>query len=279
MKRVNIFLLLCLVSIVVLAQKPYTIYDWSGQVRIKEYKGQQWLPVEKGKPVSGVDSVDIAKKGTLRIIDNRSNLIYKSLNTGKMRVLAIINEAKNQHSRTLAAVNQELLNGAKGASSAPTMQVAGATTRSDDIDKRMDSIVSTFGWIANKAYKNELTNNSSYLILKSHTTKDGVYFEMQNSSDNGYYVNVLRLNKQTRKINLCYIIEQSQISDAPYIFLPKNKAIQIAEIVFCANPSDDIFILVGTEDPFIPEEMQNALQYVEIESAQPLYNKFKYFKL
>jgi len=279
MKRVNIFLLLCFVSIVVLAQKPYTIYDWSGQVRIKEYKGQQWLPVEKGKPVSGVDSVDIAKKGTLRIIDTRSNLIYKSLNTGKMRVLAIINEAKNQHSRTLSAVNQELLNGAKGASSAPTMQVAGATTRSDDNDNRQDSIMSTFGWLANMAYKNELANNSSDIILKSHATKDGVYFELQNTSDHGYYANVLHLNKQTRKINLCYIVEQSQAPEAPYIYLPKDEAIQIADMVFKINPSDDIFILVGTEDPFIPEQMQNELPYLDIEAAQPLYNKFKYFKL
>lgn len=278
MKKGLCLLSLCLVCITAMAQKPYTIYDWTGHVRMKEYKGQQWMPVQKNQGVTGVDSVDIDKKGSLRIIDSRSNLIYKSTSTGKMRVLTIINDAKKQNSRTLAAVNQELMNSAKTATQSPTMQVVGATTRASDDDRQMDSILSTFGWLANQAQKNELKNNATDFILNSYPTPEGTYFDIKNMSDRGYFVNVLHLDKQTKKINLCYIIEQVEEPDAPYIFLPQGETIQMKGLIFNYDAGKDLFLLVGTEDKFIPEQMQSEMQYMDIETAQPLYHKYKYYK-
>lgn len=278
MKKVIFFLSLCIFSISAMAQKPYAVYDWTGKASIKEYKTTQWSPVKKNQAVSGLDSVSIDKNSTLRIIDTRSNLIYKSTKTGKMRILTIINDAKNQNSRTLSAVNQELLNGAKGSSGAPSMQVVGATTRGSDDEALIDSIASTFGWVAKNALNGNLVHNSSDLILKCSALPEGVYFEMQNNSDKGYYVNVLHLNKQTKAMNLCYIIEQSQEPDAPFIFLPQGESVKLNNLIFNQSQSD-IFILVGTEDQYIPEQLQSTLQYLDVESAQPLYHRYRYFKL
>lgn len=278
MKKAIFFLSLCFLSISTMAQKPYTIYDWTGKASIKEYKTTQWSPVKKNQAVSGLDSVSIDKNSTLRIIDTRSNLIYKSTKTGKIRILTIINDAKNQNSRTLSAVNQELLNGAKGSSGAPSMQVVGATSRGSDDEALIDSIASTFGWVAKNAFNGNLVHNSSDLILKCNTLPEGVYFEMQNNSGKGYYVNVLHLNKQTKTMNLCYIIEQSQEPDAPFIFLPQGESVKLNNFIFNRSQSD-IFILVGTEGQYIPEQMQSTLQYLDLESAQPLYHRYKYFKL
>ena len=277
MKKI-LFFYLCAIVAIVFAQKPYNVYDWSGGVQIKEYKTSQWSPIQKNKAISGLDSVDVDKKGYLRIIDTRSNLIYKSTSTGKMRILTIINDAKKQNSRTLSAVNQELLNGVKGSSNAPSMQVVGATTRGSDDDALMDSIASTFGWIAKNALNGDLVHNSFDLILKCNNLPEGVYFEMQNNSDKGYYVNVLHLNKQTKGINLCYIIEQSQEPDSPFIFLPQGESVKLNNFIFNRDQTD-IFILVGTEDQYIPEQMQSTLQYLDLESAQPLYHRYKHFKL
>lgn len=278
MKKVIFFLSLCIFSISAMAQKPYTVYDWTGKASIKEYKTTQWSPVKKNQAVSGLDSVSIDKNSTLRIIDTRSNLIYKSTKTGKMRILTIINDAKNQNSRTLSAVNQELLNGAKGSSGAPSMQVVGATTRGSDDEALIDSIASTFGWVAKNAFNGNLIQNSYGLFLKCYNLPEGVCFEMNNNTNKGYYVNVLHLNKQTKTMNLCYIIEQSQEPDAPFIFLPQGESVKLNNLIFNRSQSD-IFILVGTEDQYIPEQMQSTLQYLDLESAQPLYHRYKYFKL
>lgn len=278
MKKIIFFLSLCIFSISAMAQKPYTVYDWTGKASIKEYKTTQWSPVKKNQAVSGLDSVSIDKNSTLRIIDTRSNLIYKSTKIGKMRILTIINDAKNQNSRTLSAVNQELLNGAKGSSGVPSMQVVGATTRGSDDEALIDSIASTFGWVAKNAFNGNLIQNSSGLILKCYNLPEGVYFEMNNNTNKGYYVNVLHLNKQTKTMNLCYIIEQSQEPDAPFIFLPQGESVKLNNLIFNRSQSD-IFILVGTEGQYIPEQMQSTLQYLDLESAQPLYHRYKYFKL
>ena len=279
MKKILLFSFLCVISTFTLAQKPYKVYDWSGKVQVKEYKFPQWSPVQKNQPMSGLDSVDIDKKGYLRIIDSRSNLIYKSMSTGKMRMLTIINDAKKQNSHTLAAVNQELMKGVNASSNTPTMQIAGATTRGDADEGLVDSISSTLAWLAKMACDNQLANNTTDLILKHHDTPDGTFFEIRNTSNDGYYVNILHLDKQTQKVNLCYIIEQAEEPDAPFLYLPQGETMQLQNLMFNIDKTKDIFILVATEDQYIPEQVQSTLQYLDIESAQPLYRRYKYDKL
>ena len=278
MKKI-LFFYLCAIGAIVFAQKPYNVYDWSGGVQIKEHKTSQWSPVQKNKAVSGLDSVNVDKKGYLRIIDSRSNLIYKSMSTGKMRMLTIINDAKKQNSHTLAAVNQELMKGAHSSSNTPTMQIAGATTRGDEDGELIDSISSTLAWLAKMTYRNQLSNHSSEVILKRHDVPEGTFFEIKNTSTKGYYVNILHLDKQTQKVNLCYIIEQAEEPDAPFLYLPQGETMQLQNLMFNIDKTKDIFILVATEDQYIPEQVQSTLQYLDIESAQPLYRRYKYDKL
>lgn len=278
MKKRVLLIIECIISIVVLAQKPFSVYDWKGHVQLKEDKEQQWKPVHKGQLVSGLDSVDIEKNGMLRVIDKRINLIYKSTSTGKICIYTLINDAKKQKSRTLSAVNKELLSGANNTSKTPTMQVAGATTRSGgnghDYD---DDIASTFRWLGLMALNDELKNDSPDFLMKGHKTSKGTYFEIRNLSNKGYFVNVIHLNKKSKEMSLCYIIEQNIEHDAPYIFLPKGEVIQIKDLLFNIN-DDDVYILVGTEDKYIPEQIQDSLHYQKLESAQPLYQRYKYFK-
>ena len=278
MKKI-LFFYLCAIGAIVFAQKPYNVYDWSGGVQIKEYKTSQWSPVQKNKAISGLDSVDVDKKGYLRIIDTRSNLIYKSTSTGKMRILTIINDAKKQNSHTLAAVNQELMKGAHSSSNTPTMQIAGATTRGNEDGELIDSISSTLAWLAKMTYRNQLSNHSSEVILKRHDVPEGTFFEIKNSSDRGYYVNVLHFNKQTQKVNLCYIIEQAEEPDTPFLYLPQGQTMQLQNLMFNIDDTRDIFILVGTEDQYIPEQVQSTLQYLDLDSAQPLYHRYNYYIL
>lgn len=278
MKKISLILALSILSITVVAQKPYTIHDWKGNVLIKEYKGQHWFPIQKSQSVSGLDSVDIDQNSVVRVIDNRSNLIYKSISTGKMRILTVINDAKKQNSNTLAAVNREILNGAKSASKTPTMQMVGASTRGSNDEALIDSIVQTFGWLANMAIQDKLNNPVSDLLLKRHDTPDGVWFEMQNMTKKDYYVNVLHINKQTKKINLCYIIEQSEEQEITFLYLPQGELMKWMDFAFSYDPSSDVYILVGTEDQYIPEQIQSSLQYLDIETAKPLYKKYKFFK-
>ena len=278
MKKI-LFFYLCAIGAIVFAQKPYNVYDWSGGVQIKEYKTSQWSPVQKNKAISGLDSVDVDKKGYLRIIDTRSNLIYKSTSTGKMRILTIINDAKKQNSHTLAAVNQELMKGVNASSNTPTMQIAGVTTRGDEDEGLVDSISSTLAWLAKMACDNQLANNTTDLILKHHDTPDGTFFEIRNTSKDGYYVNILHVDNQTHKVNLCYIIEQAEEPDAPFLYLPQGEAMQLQNLMFNIDKTKDIVILVATEDQYIPEQVQSTLQYLDIESAQPLYRRYKYDKL
>ena len=279
MKKI-LFFYLCAVGAIVFAQKPYNVYDWSGDVQIKEYKTSQWLPVQKSQAISGLDSVDVDKKGYLRILDTRSNLIYKSTSTGKMLMFTIINAARKQNSHSLAAVNHELMKGAHSSSNTPTMQIAGATTRCSDEDvSHIDSITSTLAWLAKMAYSNQLANHNYELIMKRHDVPEGAFFEIKNTSKRGYYVNVLHIDKQTQKVNLCYIIEQAEEPETPFLYLPQGQTMRLQNLMFNIDDTRDIFILVGTEDQYIPEQVQSTLQYLDLDSAQSLYQRYNYYIL
>lgn len=278
MKKILLFYL-CAIGAIVFAQNPYKAYDWSGQVQVKEYKNSHWSPVQKNQAMSGLDSVDIDNNGYLRIIDTRSNLIYKSTSIGKMRMLTIINDAKKQNSHTLAAVNQELMKGVHSSLNTPTMQIAGATSRGDEDGELIDSVSSTLAWLAKMTYRNQLSNHSSEVILKRHDVPEGTFFEIKNTSTKGYYVNILHLDKQTQKVNLCYIIEQAEEPETPFLYLPQGQTMRLQNLMFNIDDTRDIFILVGTEDQYIPEQVQSTLQYLDLDSALPLYQRYNYYIL
>ena len=278
MKKILLFYL-CAIGAIVFAQNPYKAYDWSGQVQVKEYKNSHWSPVQKNQAMSGLDSVDIDNNGYLRIIDTRSNLIYKSTSIGKMRMLTIINDAKKQNSHTLAAVNQELMKGVHSSLNTPTMQIAGATSRGDEDGELIDSISSTLAWLAKMTCRNQLSNHSSEVILKRHDVPEGTFFEIKNTSTKGYYVNILHLDKQTQKVNLCYIIEQAEEPETPFLYLPQGQTMRLQNLMFNIDDTRDIFILVGTEDQYIPEQVQSTLQYLDLDSALPLYQRYNYYIL
>lgn len=275
MKKYALFVMTCILYASVLAQKPYVIYDLSGKVDIKEYKGQKWNPAEKKQTVSGVDSVFIAPKGELRIMDNRTNLIYKSTSTGKMRILTIINDAKKQTSNTLAAINRDLLEGAKRQSTSPTMQVVGATTRALGENPELeDSIAATFVAVAQKALRNELLENKEVQLIEN-IRGDELTFTIKNNSEEGYFVNVLRINRTAQTVSLCYVISEAMLESEylPCVYLPQKQSADFSSIPL-GEYSNDLFVLVATENPYHTEYVASVLKYANLsELSFPLYEK------
>ena len=78
----------------------------------------------------------------------------------------------------------------------------------------MKDLVKTWAWLAQQACNDKLQNTDSELVLQRYDTPDGTFFEIQNTSDKAYYVNVLHVDRQTKKVNLCYIIKQEDSEDA-----------------------------------------------------------------
>ena len=89
----------------------------------------------------------------------------------------------------------------------------------------------------------------------------------------------MHIDKQTQKVNLCYIIEQAEEPETPFLYLPQGQTMRLQNLMFNIDDTRDIFILVGTEDQYIPEQVQSTLQYLDLDSAQPLYQRYNYYIL
>lgn len=274
MKSILSLVLICFSCVYMSAQKPYSIYELSGQIRIKENKSQQWTPAHKNQAVSGLDSVEISKKGFVRIIDARTNQIFRSTVTGKTRVLNIINDAKKQSSGTIRRLVNELYASANTQSKAPTMQVVGATTRALEDDSVLeDSIVATFAYVAQQALQNNL-NGSDEVRLNPNKKGEEISFSISNNSEKGYCVNVLRINKAEQTVSLCYILAEELLEskDLPCLYLPQKESIDLSSVLFADNPNE-IYVLVATEDLYRTESVAFALK--EMSLTAPIELKYK----
>ena len=276
MKKTLLICFLCVINAIVCADTPCKVYARSGNVFVKVFRTSQWLPVQENQEISILDSVSIGQEGSLSIIDPLGN-IYNSISKGKKRVLNIISEVKEQQSKMLSAINGLMIDEFKSTRKKPS-QIAGLGGYTNRGMIEMKDLVKTWAWLAQQACNDKLQNTDSELVLKRYDTPDGTFFEIQNTSDKAYYVNVLYVDRQTKKVNLCYIIKQEDSEDA-YIGLPSGKTIRIEEMKFRIDESKDIFILVGTEDEYIPEVIQSALQCEDVEQAEPLYAEYTYYKL
>ena len=84
------FKILCfflLMSIAISAQTSnYEIFDLKNSVQIKTRNASTWKPANKGLPVGLTDSIHIAAGSSIRILDTRTNEVFRSNAIGYFRI-------------------------------------------------------------------------------------------------------------------------------------------------------------------------------------------------
>lgn len=138
MKRI-LLLTLVLAGCLALQAKPstYSVYEFRGNVQCKKAGTQVWTPVTKNMPLGILDSIAIPEGEYLRIRDNLGDGVYRSVRSGKMRVMDLVVMARKQSNQR---VEQQVNDNIKRTMNqeVPTMNVYGTSTRA--IEEFEDSV-------------------------------------------------------------------------------------------------------------------------------------------
>lgn len=129
MKKIT-FLALLLVACISLSakQSSYTVYEYRGDVLCKKSGVKQWTPVERNTELSILDSLSISADGYVRVREEPGDAVYRSVSTGKMRVMDLVVMARKQsRQRVEMQVNDNIRRTMN--QTEPAMNVYGTGTR------------------------------------------------------------------------------------------------------------------------------------------------------
>lgn len=247
-----------LCSIVLYGQTAnYEIFDVQNFVQVKTRGAEQWNIAKKGNAIGLIDSIKINTNGKVRILDVRTNEVYRSDQPGSYRVKDIRDAAKEQSSKMFAAVCAQIKKDENGLHS--DMNIVGATTRGQSYDAT-DSIAQTIAYLG-KILTDNTIKFSSELLLYTHISGDEVYFSMTNNTKKNYCVNVVRYNKQRKKASLCYVINP-EYSENPYLLLPAHTSIELPMWRFALPSTHEQYLLIATEHTYDTSHLQLVLQSI-----------------
>lgn len=255
-----VLLLICLVTTTCIAQNRYSIYSLNGDVKYKSKNGIDWIKAKKKMPLGLGDYLSIPQDGDVSILDNNTRWVHYSLHEGAYMVKTIIIEALQNKSSLMKRLGEELI--ANTSSSSPKQvsfrPIGGVKMGSPCVE---DSIASFLFMYMNHGIDGSVIKaNSQLLLRKESLSNDCITFEITNNSTMGYYYNVARIDRNRKKIYICYNI--SEIIDDKGIelslFIPSKETISFVDFPFVASEREEFF-LFATDKEFSVEVLQSIL--------------------
>ena len=256
--RISVVLLFLLSTFLLCGQTTnYAVFDVHHQVQLKARGSSTWSPAKKGAFLGLLDSVYVGEGSNIRLLDVRTNEVYRTSNKGAYRVKDIRDAAKKQSAALLSAVwSQISQDKAEGISS---MKMVGATTRGqseDVVSELSESIVC----VAAQLSKGVQTNTSD-LHLKGMVHGEEVSFVITNQSSRAYCVNVLCYDMEHQKASLCYVFSPT-LTDHPYIVVPAAGTIDLSMWSFVKPRNGEKYVLIATEYTYDSTHLQQTLLHM-----------------
>lgn len=280
MKRI-LFVVICILLAMgtVCAQTPeYRVYSFRGDVKVKKSdKSALWEPIQEDQELSSNDSLMVGDGCSVRIEVVGPHEVYSISGKGNKKVSAWMKKSRDDNALRIAqSMNTNLLSGKKERME-HSMKVLGAGSRGLGEENGLDYTVlaEQLMWIGNQA----CTNKKSPVIEGITFTRDDqeadeCFFSFENNTDKDYHINILHINKRTRRASLCFVITPNVLPNACPV-TPSGYCSCELNLTFPTSP-DDVYVLVAFEQPYDSYALNNELQYLSVENAKNTSTDIRY---
>ena len=247
-------LLFLFYTLYVSAQGNYEVFQIHNSVLVKHRGNSEWTMAHKGMSLGLIDSIHIHKNAHIRILDLRSNEVYRADKSGYFRVKEISDAAKQQSTKLLQALQSQLADNSVHPSS---MQMVGATTRGESVSSE-SSLAKAIIYRCEELCTNNPKHHEG-LLLHRHQTEEDLFFSISNTTTEDFCVNIILYNSELKKASLCYVINPAQC-DRPYIFLPAQQSIKLSSWRFIPPKESEHYILFATKYTYDSTHLQQILK-------------------
>lgn len=228
---------ICMICAVA-ASGAYIVHSVTGDVKV--IKGAQSQPLQKGMEVNPSDLIDIPGNGVVEIFNELDNKIYTSVKGGKLSVIRLMLDAKQQASDNSASVHGQLNVGKNSSQEGRLYMEKGMVKRSQTVfgadSENVDVDPKTLArYVASVVYTGNLDSRMELPVTIEHERSDsaGMKFRMVNNVDFPVYFNVLKITGAQAPV-----LEVSELGQPTgcYVVLP-GQALSREQF---ANPKSDI---------------------------------------
>ncbi|MBQ7297099.1 MAG: hypothetical protein IJW80_02170 [Alistipes sp.] len=267
-RKLWILLLLLVCSLTAVAQGRYRIYRVSGSVKVQPFRSQAWQPLEKRQAVSLVDLLHIPEGASVAIVDGTTRALYRSTRAGEMRVKELIDEATRRSEQLCRELNAEIyaqLDEAR--QSKLTYAMTGAVYRGQQQGETpADAIYATLCGAVEAVRAGERPGKRGRWSLQRMPLEDGEFcLVIENHTNESQAVNVLRVSQEEATFCFRYV-EQSEPA---MVLVPAGGRVEVSQYRFFEEANDVHYLLVVTDEPYSPVEMEMRLKRQVAPVAEP----------
>lgn len=232
----------------------YSVFDVVGRVQVKQ--GQEWKEATKYMPLRAFDELKILDKSSIRIIDAKTNAIYKTYNEGEFTVRQLIKTARLKSESTLSSLTEGFTKRMSSqVGGAGLLKSIGAAHRGFNDKSIEDYVCSTILFLANRIITSDTLNQTNKIICHRMFEDDIYTLSLENKSDSAYCVNIVSLDLKTNKCRLVL----SPRYEKPYIILDAHTHVDLKELLFCYNPDEFMFMII-LDEVFDNEVVKSSLE-------------------
>lgn len=253
----------------------YSVFSVSGQVQIKQETN--WKDITKHMPLGAFDELNIPTNGLIKILENKTNNIYKSSINGITTVRQVVKDAKKQSEGSLSSLTQAFT---KGMSTKPDndtrLRSVGAAHRGTSLRCSLeDSICSTIAYTAYHLLESDLTFQDTTIIGTKIVDGESYVISLKNTSDFAYCVNIISVNIKTNTCRL--MLSPGYDYNQPYVILNAHTKVILDDITFLSNPEERLLVF-ASDYVFDNVEVNIILENYQIPEGENLI-KMKYFEI
>ena len=280
MKKI-LLIFLCLISgwSAIHAKEEYIIEMYGGSVRYKNENSKEWQSVSNNLILSINDSICLEKGGYVTI--GYRNTPYKFSSSCTARIYDLVREKRKEQSKQFTTISflQEIGANKKKTSPFQMKQVGMGGPRGGDDKTKTDTIdyerlSQTLAKVGALACSKKKSPKIKGIAFNKIITDEGLCFEYSNSSGYDYYINVLHVNKRTKKISLCYVI-MKDVKEQACPITPNGFTSCNREVYF-PNTEDDVYVLIALDYPYDSYVLDNELIYYPIDAVGEVGSYIKY---
>lgn len=276
MKKKLLLILMLANCMAISAQSSrYSAFSVSGNVQVK--KDSHWVDVVKGMPLGAFDELKFFEKSSIKIIENKTNKIFKKAGSGVIVVRQLVNSAKSQSEGSLSTLTQAFTNGmSTKVKSNNRLCSVGASHRGNNTTITFeDSICSTIAYVVNAFLGTNSLLSDSAVVGTRIIDQDAYMICLENRTDLAYCINIVSVDKESKKCRL--LLSPGIKHDQPYVILNSHTRVVLDDIEYAYNPEECLFVLIS-ERLFDNEEVNAMLEHYPLDEGDELF-KMRYFEI
>lgn len=256
----KILLLWLLLGFVIptMGQGRYRIYQCNGEVTWQQFRKTEWLPLEKRQSVALPDLLRIPQGAVVTILDSSTRALYRSTNSGEMRVKQLIDEALAQSAALCRTVNAEIraqLDAKQSSQKAYAM--AGVVYRGTQADASEEALYAALYPAVEEVRNGNFAIAGARWSLQRKAVEEGIFcFEVTNKTTEPRYVNVLRVTADAA--TFCFRFADAEAEQS--VLIPAKENRLVSQFQFVEEGDDATYLLVVTDAPYSPQAIEMRLK-------------------